>query len=140
MCYTLARWIDDTHIIFAFREDKRAIKTMTLVNSLANPRPTTDTYKMPMPGDSGVSQYDIALFNADTQEKIPVSIAKYPDQKVEISYSSTPGYVFFNPKKSSCRLYRLVQTRYSYRKSRGTDIGTLRPTYEYPTFQISPHQ
>lgn len=84
-CYTLARWIDDTHIIFAFREDKRAIKTMTLVNSLANPRPTTDTYKMPMPGDSGVSQYDIALFNADTQEKIPVSIAKYPDQKVDIS-------------------------------------------------------
>ena len=94
-CYTLARWIDDTHIIFVFREDKRAIKTMTLVNSLANPRPTTDTYKMPMPGDSGVSQYDIALFNADTQEKIPVSIAKYPDQKVDISYSSTPGYVFF---------------------------------------------
>ena len=92
--YTCARWIDDTHMIFAFREDKRSIETMTLVNSLSNPRPLADTYKMPMPGDSGVSQYDIQLFDAETRKKIVVPIAKYPDQKVVLSYADVPGYVY----------------------------------------------
>lgn len=29
------------------------------------------------------------------RKEIPVAIDKYPDQKVEISYAETPGYVFF---------------------------------------------
>ncbi len=68
---------------------------MTLVNSLASPRPTVDTYKMPMPGDTGVSHYAMFLYDVDMRKEIPVAIDKYPDQKVEISYAETPGYVFF---------------------------------------------
>ena len=91
---TLAGWVKDTHLIFAFREDKRGVRAMTVVDSTTDPRPEATTYKMPMPGDSCVFQYDMQLFDADTRTGRRVPIEKYPDQKVILDYTEVPGYIY----------------------------------------------
>lgn len=79
--YTSASWIPNSNIVLSFREDKRKIGIMTVVNSLKKTRPEADTFKMPMPGDKDVSQYDLNLFNIDTKQHFNVDLSKYADRK-----------------------------------------------------------
>lgn len=61
----IGQWVGKSRKRLMIREDWRSVGTLTIVNSLAEPRPVAETYKFPMPGDTGVVRYDVMLFDAD---------------------------------------------------------------------------
>lgn len=84
-------WFKNSKKLYGLREDKRRVQEMTIINSLAEPRPQINTYKFPMPGDQEVSQYDLFLFDVNSRKAQKLNIAKYPDQKIIIQSTITNG-------------------------------------------------
>ncbi|MBM4061993.1 MAG: S9 family peptidase [Planctomycetes bacterium] len=54
-----ATWSKDSQAFFATRRDTRGVQQPPLVDSLAEPRPTLQTYSYSMPGDAVVSQSEL---------------------------------------------------------------------------------
>ncbi len=75
-------WIGGSHKYFVIREDKRKVGTISIVNSLANPRPTVKTYKYPMPGDREVVRYEAFMADADSAVLHKLDIDRYRDQQI----------------------------------------------------------
>ncbi len=78
------KWMGDSHCYLLVREDRRDIGTLTLVNSLAEPRPKAETYQFAMPGDSVVAQFEMWMLDADKRQLHRVDIARYPDQMLDL--------------------------------------------------------
>lgn len=113
----LVYWLKDSKKIVSVREDKRLVGEMTIVNSLAQPRPTVSTYKFPMPGDKHVVQYELHVFDAETRQGKKIDIAKYPDQKVILQSTLVNGkLVLHAPGINDSEQYV-----YFIRKSRAND-------------------
>ncbi len=93
-------WVGHKYVYMM--RDEHKVKEMSLIHSLTNPRPTTNTFKMPMPGDSCVWQYKIFWYNADKQIGKILPIEKYPDQLVAMDYyrSDTTLYITRRSRKA----------------------------------------
>lgn len=83
-CSAFGRWIGKSHSFLSFKDDKRKVGSLSLVNSLDEPRPSVTTYKFPMPGDENVVQRSIYLVNADSAAIRKLETEKFKDQKIEI--------------------------------------------------------
>lgn len=66
------------------RSDSREVKDLWVINSVANPRPTLETYKYNMPGESEASQVELLVFDLSSEEKIVVQEDEFKDQQVSI--------------------------------------------------------
>lgn len=92
-------WVGKSHKYFFVREDKREVGTMTLVNSLARPRPSVKTYKYAFPGDEHVTQYEVYLLDAENGTVRTVDAGAYPDQRIIVprfnKFVHTDRYVWF---------------------------------------------
>ncbi|WP_159636168.1 S9 family peptidase [Sphingobacterium composti Ten et al. 2007 non Yoo et al. 2007] len=77
---TSAVWVGDK--VIAWREDKRHIDEMAVINSLNNPKPTLRTYKFPMPGDSTVVGVDVKIWNTKDLSLKTVKMLENKDQRV----------------------------------------------------------
>lgn len=76
--------------IVSWREDKRLIDDMAVVNNLHQPRPSVRTYKFPMPGDSVVADFRVEIWDTHTMEKKVVDILTEKDQRIVL-----PGQLVF---------------------------------------------
>ena len=85
-------WLGHRYIYLM--QDMSEVKDMSLIHSLGNSRPTTNTFKMPMPGDIGVRQYHLFWYDADHQQGKMLSIEKYPDQVVTMDYFRSPTALY----------------------------------------------
>jgi len=54
-----ATWSKDSQAFFATRRDTRGVQQLALVDSLAEPRPTLQTYSYAMPGDPAVTHSEL---------------------------------------------------------------------------------
>jgi dipeptidyl-peptidase-4 len=77
-------WSRDSKKIAMVRTDNRQVNDLWVINSIAEPRPTLETYKYHMPGEKEAPQYDILIFNLETEEKIQVEDDMFKDQSVSI--------------------------------------------------------
>lgn len=68
--------------IVAFREDRRQVADMWVINSLHEPRPTLRTYKFPIPGDTTVSRPVLEIWDSQTRQKHAVDLLTAPDQRI----------------------------------------------------------
>ena len=95
----LGRWIGDSHQYILVKEDKRSVGELTIVKSLAEPRPVAKTYKYAMPGDTGVVKYSLYLADADSGKMYRLDIDRYKDQKLLLprleQYPMTDRYAYF---------------------------------------------
>ena len=80
----IGQWIGRTHRYLAVREDKRSVGTLTLVNSLSHPRPTAETYKFAMPGDTAVSHFRTYLVDADTRTMQELQLTRRADDIIDL--------------------------------------------------------
>jgi dipeptidyl-peptidase-4 len=78
-------WSQDSKKFALVRDDQRKVKDLWVINSLANPRPTLETYRYAMPGEADVDQYHLELFDRDTRERLEVKAAAFKDQTLRIS-------------------------------------------------------
>jgi dipeptidyl aminopeptidase/acylaminoacyl peptidase len=77
-------WSPDSKHFAMIRTDERKVKDLWVINSIAEPRPTLETYKYQMPGEAEAPKREMYLFDfaAKTGKKINVSLFK--DQELSI--------------------------------------------------------
>lgn len=66
------------------RTDARGVKDLWVINSIAEPRPTLESYKYNMPGEKEAFQQEILVFDWDTKEKVEIQTYRFKDQSLNI--------------------------------------------------------
>ncbi|MCB0837256.1 MAG: DPP IV N-terminal domain-containing protein, partial [Bacteroidetes bacterium] len=66
------------------RTDVRHIKDLWVINSVADPRPTLETYKYQMPGEKENPIEELKIFDFDTKESVKIKIEEFPDQTIRV--------------------------------------------------------
>lgn len=80
----IGQWVGKSRKRLMVREDWRSVGTLTIVNSLAEPRPKAETYKFAMPGDTGVVKYNVLIADADSGKIRKVEIGRFKDQIIKL--------------------------------------------------------
>jgi dipeptidyl aminopeptidase/acylaminoacyl peptidase len=78
-------WSKDSKKIALVCEDERKVADLWVINSLANPRPTLETYRYAMPGEENQPQPELLVFDIATKAKVKVKADKFKDQTISIS-------------------------------------------------------
>ena len=86
-----AKWFKKGNKFYALREDARKVNDMWVVDVLAQPRPKLETYKYEMAGDKHVIQHRLIIGDADSRQVREIDINRWPDQYVDVVYSSNDG-------------------------------------------------
>lgn len=77
-------WSPDGRYYVQVVTDNRAIKDLWVINSIAQPRPTLETYKYQMPGEEG-SVSHMYLFDMETKSMKEIKTEKYTNQSLSPS-------------------------------------------------------
>lgn len=77
-------WSPDSKHFALMKVDAREIKKLWVINSIASPRPTLESYRYQMPGDKESPKYHLMVFNAESKKFTTVNISKYKDQTASI--------------------------------------------------------
>lgn len=76
---------DSRHLV-ANVTDKRAVKELWVINSIASPRPTLETYKYQMPGESEAPVEHLYLFDLSDNSRKEINTSRFKDQTLSIGY------------------------------------------------------
>ena len=82
-------WSPDSKHFAMSRSDMRKVKDLWVINSIADPRPTLETYKYMMPGDKEAPIEQLLLFDMTTQTRQIIGSAEFRDQDLAI-WSAPP--------------------------------------------------
>ena len=82
-------WSQDSKRFALVRTDERKVKDLWVINSIAEPRPTLETYKYQMPGEAESPRDEILIFDLASQGSVPVKVERFPDQDVSILTAKT---------------------------------------------------
>jgi len=77
-------WSPDSKKIALTRSDSREVKDLWVINSIAEPRPTLETYKYHMPGEEESPQVELLVIDMVTKEKLKVKAEAFKDQTISI--------------------------------------------------------
>jgi len=77
-------WSPDSKHFAMSRSDMRKVKDLWVINSIADPRPTLETYKYMMPGDKEAPIEQLLVFDMTTHTRQIVSSAEFKDQDLAI--------------------------------------------------------
>ncbi len=77
-------WSKDSKKFATVREDERKVGDLWVINSLANPRPTLETYRYAMPGEEGQPQPELLVFDLASKGKVKVKADAFKDQTLSI--------------------------------------------------------
>jgi dipeptidyl-peptidase-4 len=76
-----AAWSPDSKSFAMVREDWRSVEDLWLINPLGDPRPTLESFKWPMPGES-VEQYSLWVFHCDENKLLEIHADRWVDQTI----------------------------------------------------------
>jgi len=77
-------WSHDSKKFAMTRADSREVKDLWVINSVADPRPTLETYKYQMPGEAEAPQEEMFVFVLESKEKTPIKAEAFKDQTLSI--------------------------------------------------------
>jgi dipeptidyl aminopeptidase/acylaminoacyl peptidase len=77
-----ALWSPDSKYFIINRTDERKVKDLWVINSVADPRPTLETYKYWMPGEKDAPVEEVLLFDAATKKPRKLAVNLFKDQNV----------------------------------------------------------
>ena len=77
-------WSKDSKKIALVRSDERKVADLWVINALADPRPTLETYRYEMPGEENQPQPEILVFDLATKAKVKVKAEKFKDPTLNI--------------------------------------------------------
>jgi dipeptidyl aminopeptidase/acylaminoacyl peptidase len=84
-------WSRDSSRFALERRDTRKVKDLWVINSLANPRPTLETYRYSMPGEEHVPQSEVFVFDVAEKSRAKVKADGFADQRLSIATKPRPG-------------------------------------------------
>lgn len=85
---SIARWFENEEKLYVVKSDRRKVRELFVINSLAEPRPELETYKYSMPGEENVPQYELIIFDVESKERTDVDVKKWKDQRLRIRWTS----------------------------------------------------
>jgi dipeptidyl-peptidase-4 len=84
-------WSPDSKYFALVRADNRKVKDLWVINSIADPRPTLETYKYWMPGEKDSPTDDLLLFNTIDKTHIELNADLFKDQDVAVWSAPSPA-------------------------------------------------
>ncbi|MDR1407244.1 MAG: DPP IV N-terminal domain-containing protein [Tannerella sp.] len=88
-------WSPDGHYFAAALTDQRAVKDLWVVNSIARPRPTLETYKYQLPGENDAPVSHLYLFDLEKMSRKEIGASAFRDQTIAVA--SRPREDFTSP-------------------------------------------
>jgi dipeptidyl-peptidase 4 len=82
-------WSPDSKRFALMRTDQRKVKDLWVINSIAEPRPTLETYKYHMPGEAEAAVEYIYLFDMQAKTNSRINTTAFRDQNMSI-FSAPP--------------------------------------------------
>jgi dipeptidyl aminopeptidase/acylaminoacyl peptidase len=79
-----AMWSPDSKYFTIIRTDSRNVKDLWVINSIAEPRPTLETYKYHMPGEKEAPQRELMLFEIGTKKMMKINTSLFKDQEISV--------------------------------------------------------
>jgi dipeptidyl aminopeptidase/acylaminoacyl peptidase len=77
-------WSKDSRRFALVRSNQRKVEDLWVVNSVAQPRPTLETYKYDMPGEKSVTQYEVHVLDIEGKSQAKMKVDRFKDQSVSI--------------------------------------------------------
>ena len=78
-------WAQDSKRFALIRRDERKVKDLWVINALANPRPTLETYRYAMPGEEHVPQQEMHVFDVASRKHTLVKNGRFKDETLSIA-------------------------------------------------------
>ncbi len=75
-------WSADSKHFATMRTDQRNVKELWVINSVAEPRPTLETYKYQMPGEKEAPVEHLLVFDAVTKTYKELDVKQFKDQNI----------------------------------------------------------
>jgi dipeptidyl-peptidase 4 len=77
-------WSRDSKKFALIRRDSRKIPKLWVINALANPRPTLETYTYAMPGEPNTPQAQLEVFDVAAKSRVIVKAEAFKDQTMSV--------------------------------------------------------
>ncbi len=77
-------WSHDSQKFALIKTDERKVKDLWVINAVAEPRPTLETYKYHMPGEKEAPQYDMIVFDFVNKKQMRIAADTFKDQTISI--------------------------------------------------------
>ncbi len=84
-------WSHDSKKFAVTRSDSREVKDLWVINAVAQPRPTLETYKYHMPGEEESSTTEVYIFDMETKAQTPMKVERFQDQTVGLMTARYPA-------------------------------------------------
>ena len=78
-------WSQDSKRFALIRRDERKVKDLWVINALASPRPTLETYRYAMPGEEGIAVQEMHVFDVAAKTQVRVKTDRFKDQTYAIA-------------------------------------------------------
>ena len=82
-------WSQDNKMFSATRTDSRKVADLWVINALANPRPTLQTYKYGMPGEENQPQAELHVVDLEAKKALKVKTEAFKDQQMALVTAPT---------------------------------------------------
>ena len=82
-------WSPDSRHFVTIVSDDRAVKPLWVINSLASPRPTLETYKYQMPGEMEAPEEHLYLFDLSDNSRREIQVSAWKNQSLGLEYRPT---------------------------------------------------
>ncbi len=80
-------WSPDSKKFAMLKVDQQAVKDLWVINSIATPRPTLETYKYHMPGEKEAPSFELHVFDFESKNQMKIETDTFPDQRLNIFYA-----------------------------------------------------
>jgi dipeptidyl-peptidase-4 len=77
-------WSADSKHFTTVKSDVRKVKDLWVINSIADPRPTLETYKYWMPGEKESPVDHVMLFDMDSKTNKEMNVSAFKDQDISL--------------------------------------------------------
>ncbi|QNA43127.1 S9 family peptidase [Lacibacter sediminis] len=77
-------WSPDGKHFVLTRTDNRKVKDLWVINNVAEPRPTLETYKYQMPGEKEAPIRELYIFNFESKTSKKINAAAFKDQEIAV--------------------------------------------------------
>jgi dipeptidyl aminopeptidase/acylaminoacyl peptidase len=84
-------WSKDSTRFALIRRDSRKVKDLWVIDALANPRPTLETYRYAMPGEENIPQSEMWVFDVPAKSRTKVKADRFKDQTMSIATAPPPS-------------------------------------------------
>jgi dipeptidyl-peptidase 4 len=82
-------WSKDSRKFALDRSDERKVADLWVINSLANPRPTLETYRYGMPGEENQPQDELLVFDVAKNTHVKLKADRFKDQSLDVARDRT---------------------------------------------------